>query len=142
MQTNYKHGSNGMPVPYEPKQTNRFVVIFPDEFEISPYVIFKVSPIIMIGMSMKAEPIVFSMYDAITPSTSAAINEGLRKLRKSDNKTIKIKINSIGPVGDVVEEWILDGCITHVDFGNYDWNVDEKRIITLEFDVQQAIHNY
>lgn len=142
MNTNFKHGSNGMPEPYEPKQTNRFVVTFPQEFEISPYVIFKVSPIVMIGTTMKADPIVFYMYDAISPSTSLAINEGLRNLRTKDDKTIKITIHSVGPVGDIVEEWVLNGEILLVDFGDLDWNIETNKVIKLEFDIHTAIHNY
>jgi len=142
MNTNLKHGSNGMPEPYEPKQTNRFVVTFPQEFEISPYVIFKVSPIVMIGTTMKSEPIVFYMYDVISPSTSLAINEGLRNLRTKDDKNIKITIHSLGPVGDVVEEWVLDGEISWVDFGELDWDTYTNKVISLKFDVHKAIHNY
>jgi len=142
MNTNLKHGSNGMPEPYEPKHTNRFVVTFPQEFEISPYVIFKVSPIVMIGTTMKSEPIVFYMYDVISPSTSLARNEGLRNLRTKDDKNIKITIHSLGPVGDVVEEWVLDGEISWVDFGELDWDTDTNKVISLKFDVHKAIHNY
>ena len=142
MKSTYKHGSNRITEPYEPKQTNRFIVIFPTEFDIAPQVIFKVSPIVMLATNMQVEPIVFYMYDPVSPSTSLAINEGLRQLRTKDDKTIKIVIHSLDPIGNVVEEWILDGEIVLVDFGELNWNVDMQRIIKLEFDVHTAIYNY
>jgi len=135
-------GSNGMFVAYEPKTENRFIVTFPKEFDITPTVIFKVSPIIVNGSYTKTQPVVFSMYDPVTPSTSQSINEGLRYLRGQDDKTLEIKIQSLGPVGDVVEEWLLYGVIELVDFGVYDWNSNKTKVITLEFDVHKAIHNY
>ena len=142
MKNNYEYITNGMPVPFEPKQTNRFTVLFPEEFEINPSTIFKVSPIIMDGGSMKVDPITFYMYDPISPSTSQAINEGLRYQRTRDDRTIQVKLNSVGPVGDIVEEWVLYGTVESVNFGEFDWSEDTHKVIQLKFNVRKAIHNY
>ena len=33
-----------------------------------------------------------------------------------------VKINMLGPVGDIVEEWTMKGCyIKEADFGEVDW---------------------
>jgi len=71
-----------------------------------------------------------SLYDPIVPSGAQAVMEWVRLSHESvtgragyaDFYKKEVKINMLGPVGDVVEEWTLKGCyIKEADFGEVDW---------------------
>ena len=54
-----------------------------------------------------------------------------------------IRFNAIGPVGDVVEEWILIGSYCHAaNFGDADWTSSDPADITLTIRMDYAILNY
>ena len=70
------------------------------------------------------------LYDPIVPSGAQAVMEWVRLSHESvtgragyaDFYKKEVKINMLGPVGDVVEEWTLKGCyIKEADFGEVDW---------------------
>jgi hypothetical protein len=55
-----------------------------------------------------------------------------------------ITFNVIGPVGDIVSEWVLKGCvITAVDFGAYNYD-DDGQAVNIKVSVQPdyCILNY
>ena len=127
---------------YEPKYSSRFTVEFPAIIPIPNTVVKAMTPIKMLPSMKVTTPIVFELYDPVNPSTSFTINDGLRKLRKRDNDEIIIKVKSLGPPGDIVEMWNLTGYIKEIDFGTYNWDLNEPRIIKLTFTVHTAIHEY
>ena len=54
-----------------------------------------------------------------------------------------IRINTLGPVGDIVEEWILKGAYCqNANFGDMDWTSDTPANISMTIVMDYAILNY
>ena len=96
--------------------------------------------------------ITFTMYEAITPAGSQTVMEWVRLHHESvtgrdgysDFYKKDITFNGLGPVGDVVNEWIIKGAlITSANFGDYNWDDDGTAVnITLEVQPDYCILNY
>ena len=94
----------------------------------------------------------FTMYEAITPSGGQAVMEWVRLGHESvtgrdgysDFYKKDITFNGLGPVGDVVNEWIIKGAlITSATFGDYNWDDDGTAVeISLEVQPDYCILNY
>tara|TARA_R110002167_G_scaffold3964_4_gene18991 strand:+ start:328 stop:813 length:486 start_codon:yes stop_codon:yes gene_type:complete len=91
------------------------------------------------------------LYDPVTPSGAQACMEWIRLAHESvtgrdgysDFYKKDIRFNALGPVGDVVEEWILKGAFpTQTNFGTADWAVDQPMNITMTIRMDYAILNY
>jgi hypothetical protein len=131
--------------PFEPKKENRFLVKFPEPFKIPQYVIHKANrPSFSITEygTIIWKNITFSLYDPISPSTSGAIMEGLKELRKKDSQKLTIEIEILDPTGNVVESWNIHGNIDNINFGILDWSKGEPLYITIEFKVEYAQLNF
>ena len=125
----------------ETKKENRFVVNFPEPFKIPQYVVHKASrPSFYTTESGMIiwNNIAFVLYDPISPSTSVAIMEGVKELRKRDSQNLVIGIEILSPVGDVVESWDIHGKISSIDFGVLDWKNGNPLNITIDFNVDYA----
>ena len=77
------------------------------------------------------QDITVELYDPVVPSGAQAVMEWVRLSHESvtgregysDFYKKEVKINMLGPVGDIVEEWTLIGCyIKDADFGEVDWS--------------------
>jgi len=94
----------------------------------------------------------FTMYEAITPAGSQTVMEWVRLHHESvtgrdgysDFYKKDITFNGLGPVGDVVNEWIIKGAlITSATFGDYNWDDDGTAVeISLEVQPDYCILNY
>jgi hypothetical protein len=92
-----------------------------------------------------------TLYDPVTPSGAQAVMEWIRLSHESvtgrdgysDFYKKDVRFNVLGPVGDVVEEWICKGAfITSADFGSGDWSSSTPMEITLTMRVDYCILNY
>ena len=97
------------------------------------------------------ENITCELYDPITPSGAQAVMEWVRLSHESvtgrdgysDFYKKDIRINTLGPVGDVVEEWILKGAYCQsANFGDMDWTSDTPATISINIVMDYAILNY
>ena len=96
--------------------------------------------------------ITMTLFDPITPSGAQAVIEWIRLSHESvtgrdgysDFYKKDITINVLGPVGDVVSEWILKGAFpANVNWGAYSWDtVDAAVEITVEMAVDYCILNF
>jgi hypothetical protein len=77
------------------------------------------------------------LYDPIAPSGAQAVMEWARLAHESvtgrdgysDFYKKDITLNILGPVGDVVGEWIVKGAfVKSANFGEYDWSSGEAAI--------------
>ena len=77
--------------------------------------------------------ITLSLYDPITPSGAQAVMEWTRLHHESvtgrdgysDFYKKDLTIDVLGPVGDIVSEWIIKGAfIKTAGFGEYNWDND------------------
>ena len=91
------------------------------------------------------------LYDPVTPSGAQAVMEWVRLSHESvtgrdgysDFYKKDIRINTLGPVGDVVEEWICKGAYcSQANFGEFDWTSDTPANISITIRMDYAILNY
>ena len=85
-----------------------------------------------------------TLFDPITPSGAQAVMEWVRLHHESvtgrdgysDFYKKDLTLNVLGPVGDIVSEWVIKGAlITEATFGDYNWDtVDTAQEV--EFTVQ------
>jgi len=130
---------------FEPKQENRFLMLIDG---IPSYQVKGVGAVsltqgtvtlnhINVQRYIKGRTvwntISFTLFDAITPSGAQAIMEWVRLHHESvtgrdgysDFYKKDLTFNVLGPVGDVVSEWIIKGAmITQASFGDYSWDSD------------------
>jgi hypothetical protein len=90
--------------------------------------------------------ITMTLFDPITPSGAQAVMEWVRLHHESvtgrdgysDFYKKQIKIDILGPVGDIVSEWVIEGAfIKSATFGDYSWDTDNVAInlsVTLGMD--------
>lgn len=92
-----------------------------------------------------------TLYDPVTPSGAQAVMEWVRLHHESvtgrdgysDFYKKDIRFNTLGPVGDVVEEWICKGAfVTNAEFGSGDWSSSSPMEVSLTISMDYAILNY
>lgn len=85
-----------------------------------------------------------TLFDPITPSGAQAVMEWVRLHHESvtgrdgysDFYKKDLTMNVLGPVGDIVSEWIIKGAlITEATFGDYNWD-NESAAVELQITVQ------
>ena len=130
---------------FEPKQANRFIMYIDG---IPAYEIKGVSAVsltqgtvalnhINVQRFVKGKTtwgtIQFTLFDPITPSGAQAVMEWVRLHHESvtgrdgysDFYKKDLTLDVLGPVGDIVSEWIIKGAlITSANFGDYNWDTD------------------
>jgi len=127
--------------PDEPKKVNRFLITFPTEFNIEQYMVKSASRPSYnqhfgtgTFFSRHSQPITtwddidIVFYDLISPS-SAQIIMGLLRENKFNN--FQFKLEMLGPIGDVVEEWEITGTVSKVSFGDLDYSSNEISNISM-----------
>ena len=149
---------------FEPKQANRFI-LYADG--IPTYIIKGVSAVglnqgevilnhINVLRKVKGktvwDDVTLTLHDPITPSGAQTIMEWVRLSHESvtgrdgysDFYKKDLVINALGPVGDVVAEWVLKGAfIKTANFGEYNWDTENQAInITMTLAIDYAILNY
>ena len=148
---------------FEPKLQNRFIMFIDG---IPAYLIKSIQrPNITFGevvldhinvkrkIKGKAnwENITCDLYDPVTPSGAQAVMEWVRLSHESvtgrdgysDFYKKDIRFNALGPVGDVVEEWICKGAYCKsANFGEFDWSSDQPANISISIRMDYAILNY
>ena len=147
---------------FEPKLQNRFIMYIDG---IPAFLVKKISrPNIQFGevtldhinvkrkIKGKADwqNVTATLYDPVTPSGAQAVMEWVRLSHESvtgrdgysDFYKKDIRFNALGPVGDVVEEWILKGAYaSQANFGEMDWATDTPVEISLTIRMDYAILN-
>jgi hypothetical protein len=96
--------------------------------------------------------VTMKLYDPITPSGAQAVMEWVRLHHESvtgrdgysDFYKKDVTVNVLGPVGDVVSEWILKGAfIKDATFDGYNWDTDaQAQSIGLTLAIDYAVLNF
>ena len=91
------------------------------------------------------------MYDAIVPSGAQAVMEWVRLHHESatgrDGYSSfykkEVRLHQLSPLGEVIEEWILNGTyITDSNFGSLDWSSEDIVSIELTLRYDWAFLNF
>ncbi len=149
---------------FEPKQKNRFIMYMDG---IPAYIIKGVSAVTLtqdevvlnhinvlrkVKGKSKWSNITLTLFDPITPSGAQAVMEWVRLHHESvtgrngysDFYKKDLTFNVLGPVGDIVSEWIVKGAlIVNANFGDYSYDDDSAaQNITLELALDYMILNF
>ena len=149
---------------FEPKQANRFILYMDG---MPSYIIKGVSAVTLnqgvvtlnhINVERKVkgksvwQDVTMTLFDPITPSGAQATMEWVRLHHESvtgrdgysDFYKKDLTINVLGPVDDIVSEWILKGAfIVNSNFGEYNWDtVDSAINLTIEMSIDYAVLNF
>ena len=149
---------------FEPKQANRFILYVDG---IPAYLVKGVGAVSVsqgtvelnhmnVSRYVKGktvwDPISLTLFDPITPSGAQSVMEWVRLHHESvtgrdgysDFYKKDLTFNVLGPVGDIVSEWIIKGAfIQSATFGDYNWDtVDTAQNIELTVQPDYCILNF
>ena len=149
---------------FEPKQANRFILYMDG---IPSFMIKGMSAVTLaqgvvtlnhINVERKVkgkstwQNMTMTLFDPITPSGAQAVMEWIRLHHESvtgrdgysDFYKKDLTIDVLGPVGDIVSEWILKGAfVVNTNFGEYNWDtVDTAVNLSVELSIDYAVLNF
>ena len=149
---------------FEPKQANRFILYMDG---IPSFMIKGMSAVTLaqgvvtlnhINVERKIkgksawQNITMTLFDPITPSGAQAVMEWVRLHHESvtgrdgysDFYKKDLTIDVLGPVGDIVSEWILKGAfVVNTNFGEYNWDtVYTAGNLSVELSIDYAVLNF
>ena len=100
----------------------------------------------------KWSDLTLTLFDPITPSGAQAVMEWVRLHHESvtgrdgysDFYKKDLTIDVLGPVGDIVSEWIIKGAfIKGGNFGEYNWDTDAQAInLSLTIGMDYCVLNF
>jgi hypothetical protein len=149
---------------FEPKQANRFILYMDG---IPSYIVKGVNAVtltqgevtlnhINVYRKVKGKTtwgnIQMTLFDPITPSGAQSVMEWVRLHHESvtgrdgysDFYKKDLVLDVLGPVGDVVSEWIIKGAlITEANFGDYSWDTENQAVnIQLTLTMDYCVLNF
>jgi hypothetical protein len=155
-----------MPVPYEPKRQNRFIMRFDSSLGINEWFVESAKrPSIKVASTeiqflntstyvagrFNWDEISVKLRDPIGPSAAQAIMEWVRLCAESVTGRMgyaagykkNVDLEMLDPTGVVVEKWILQNCfITSADFGSLAYNSDALADISISLRMDRCILVY
>ena len=155
-----------MPVPYEPKRVNRFIVRFPSSLGINEWYVTsakrpsaKINSVEIPFLNTSTyvagrftwDPISVKFRDPIGPSASQALMEWVRLCAESVTGRMgyaagykkNVDLEMLDPTGVVVEKWILEGAfMTSVNFGSLSYSQDALADITANIQMDRCVLVY
>ncbi len=155
-----------MPIPYEPKRQNRFILRFPSSLGINEWFVESTKrPSIKIGSTeiqflntstfvagrFNWDPIPVTFRDPIGPSAAQALMEWVRLHAESVTGRMgyaagykkDIDLEMLDPTGVVVEKWILYGTfLTDVDFQTLNYSQDGLATISCQLRPDRCVLIY
>ena len=149
---------------FEPKVANRFIMYIDGipaylikkasspSFEAGEIMLDHINVYRKIKGKVKWGDMTLELYDPIAPSGAQSVMEWARLAHESvtgrdgysDFYKKDIVLNVLGPVGDVVSEWIIKGAyVKNASFGDYDWSQGENATnISLTIAMDYCVLNY
>jgi hypothetical protein len=148
---------------FEPKVQNRFIMyidgipsylvksVASPSFEAGEIILDHINTYRKVKGKVRWQDMAMTLYDPVTPSGAQAIMEWARLAHESvtgrdgysDFYKKDLVMNVLGPVGDVVSEWIIKGayCKT-ANFGAYDWANEAAVSIDITIAMDYCVLNY
>ena len=149
---------------FEPKVSNRFIMYIDGipaylikkasspQFDTNEILLEHINVYRKIKGKVKWSDMTLDLYDPIAPSGAQSVMEWARLAHESvtgrdgysDFYKKDIVLNVLGPVGDVVSEWIIKGAyVKSANFGDYDWAQGETATsISLTITMDYCVLNY
>ena len=148
---------------FEPKVQNRFIMYMDNipsfmvktvsapSFEDGEVVLDHINSYRKIRGKRMWNDMDMTLYDPITPSGAQAVMEWARlsyesvtgRAGYSDFYKKDLTLNVLGPVGDVVSEWIIKGAfIKTMSQGDFDWSSSEAVELSMTVAMDYCVLNY
>jgi len=149
---------------FEPKQANRFILYvdgFPSylikqmssfNIENGEVILNHINVDRKIKGKSKWSDVTLNLYDPITPSGAQAVMEWVRLHHESvtgrdgysDFYKKDVVVNVLGPVGDVVSEWVLKGAyIKTATFPEFNWSTENTAVeLQIALGIDYAVLNF
>jgi hypothetical protein len=148
---------------FEPKVQNRFIMyidgvpsylvksVASPQFEAGEIILDHINTYRKVKGKVRWQDMTMTLYDPITPSGAQSIMEWARLAHESvtgrdgysDFYKKDLVLNVLGPVGDIVSEWIIKGAYAKsANFGQYDWANDAAVSIDLTIAMDYCVLNY
>jgi len=92
-----------------------------------------------------------TLYDPVTPSGAQAVMDWARlsyesvtgRAGYSDFYKKDLTLNILGPVGDIVSEWVIKGAfIVNMSQGSFDWATSDVAELTVSVAMDYCVLNY
>jgi hypothetical protein len=155
-----------MPIPYEPKRQNRFILRFPSPLGINEWYVvsasrpkIKINPVEIkflntstyVAGQFNWETISVKFRDPIGPSAAQALMEWVRLCAESVTGRMgyavgykrNVDLEMLDPTGVVVEKWILEGTfLSDVSFGDLSYEGDKLVEISATLRMDRCILVY
>ena len=116
-------------IEYELYRKKRFVVVFPEKFEIQSYLVQKVNkPKMLHGVW---QDFYFEFIDVVADSISPKIMDMLNYCNLNRNSPLfTMVLVGLDPFGIEIERWTVQVSeIVSVDFGEYDYGNDDMQMV-------------
>ena len=148
---------------FEPKVQNRFIMyidgipsylvksVQSPSFDAGEIILDHINTYRKVKGKVRWNNMSMTLYDPVTPSGAQSIMEWARLAHESvtgrdgysDFYKKDLVMNVLGPVGDVVSEWIIKGAYAKTaNFGAYDWSNEAAVSIGLEIAMDYCVLNY
>jgi hypothetical protein len=141
---------------FEPKVQNRFIMYIDGlpsyliksatapGYEAGEIILDHINVYRKVKGKVRWNDMTIGLYDPVTPSGAQAVMEWARLAHESvtgrdgysDFYKKDLTLNVLGPVGDVISEWIIKGAlITSINWGDYNWD-DADTAVNISLEVQ------
>ena len=148
---------------FEPQVQNRFIMYIDGipaylikkasapGFDAGEIVLDHINVYRKVKGKVRWDDITLEMYSPVTPSGAQAVMEWARLAHESvtgrdgysDFYKKDIKLEILGPVGDIVGEWIIKGAfIKTAKFGDFDWASPEAVLLSVTLANDYCVLNY
>jgi hypothetical protein len=148
---------------FEPKVQNRFIMYIDGipaylikkaaapSFDAGEIILDHINVYRKVKGKVKWNNMNLNLYDPVTPSGAQAVMEWARLAHESvtgrdgysDFYKKDLTLDILGPVGDIVGEWIIKGayCKT-ANFGDYDWASEAAINLTIDVAMDYCVLNF
>jgi len=148
---------------FEPKVQNRFIMYVDGipaylikkaaspQFDAGEIVLDHINVYRKVKGKVKWQDMNLELYDPITPSGAQAVMEWARLAHESvtgrdgysDFYKKDLVLNVLGPVGDIVSEWVIKGAyVKSANFGEYDWASEAAVNLSVTIAMDYCVLNF
>jgi len=148
---------------FEPKVPNRFIFYIDGipaylikkasapGFEAGEIILDHINVYRKVKGKVRWNDMTLELYDPVTPSGAQSVMEWARLAHESvtgrdgysDFYKKSITLDILGPVGDVVGEWIINGAyVKTATFGDYDWSADAAVSLSVTIAMDYCVLNF
>jgi len=149
---------------FEPKQANRFILYVDGipsfmikkvsgfNIENGEVVLNHINVLRKVKGKSKWSDVSLTLFDPITPSGAQSVMEWVRLHHESvtgrdgysDFYKKDLTLNILGPVGDIVSEWILKGAfIKNANFPEFNWDTENAAVeLEMALSIDYAVLNF